>query len=240
MAQPIERSFPEPVRRSVVDQLVESIAGGLFDGDLVPGTVLPAERDLAASMHVNRTSLRHALGRLQQIGLVETRQGIGTVVCDPAGSTDATVLGLLASRGGSGLVADALDVRQALCPLVGRLAATRATDRDRGRLSQALAAVEAARGAEQTQRAEAAFFDAVVDAAHSVTLRFLWNAMNVVYRSALTVFEDAYGDHRFVCRSLGLIAARILAADPEEAADAMTAYAADNARRMLRAFGAGR
>lgn len=240
MAQPVGPPFPEPTRRSVVDQLVDSIAGVLFDGQLVPGSVLPPERELAASMNVNRTSLRHALGRLEQIGLVKTLQGIGTVVCDPADSTDAAVLGLLASRGGADLVSDALGVRQALCPLVARLAATRAAATDRERLHLALSALEHAGGAAQTQRAEAAFFDVVIDATHSATLRFLWNAMNAVYRSAFDVFEDAYADHDFVCRALGTIATLILAADADGAAEAMIGYSADNAQRMLAAFDATR
>lgn len=47
-----------------------------------PGTILN-ENDLAAEFGVSRTPMRRVLQRLNFDGLVETRNGIGTVVTDP-------------------------------------------------------------------------------------------------------------------------------------------------------------
>lgn len=236
MVRESNRVFAEPDRRSLVDQLVDTIAQTLLNGQFEPGKVLPPERELALSLGVNRTSLRQALARLEQVGLVRSHHGVGTVVCDPTESTDAAVLALLVGRHGSDLVADALDVRQVLSPLVARLAARRAAPDDVARIEQALAEVALSTSPASAQRAEAVFFDAVIDATSSVALRFLWNALNAVYRSTLALFEGAYGDLDTLHESLAAIADGIRAADAPRAEDAISRYCADNARRMLAAF----
>ncbi|NPU13453.1 GntR family transcriptional regulator [Bradyrhizobium sp. 83012] len=45
-----------------------------------PGEVLPAEADLAALFGVSRVTVRAALDTLDELGLIERRQGIGTFV----------------------------------------------------------------------------------------------------------------------------------------------------------------
>ncbi|MGB9226566.1 FadR/GntR family transcriptional regulator, partial [Mycobacterium sp.] len=76
-----------PDRQRVDEQIAASIADAILDGAFPPGSTLPPERDLAEQLGVNRTSLRQGLARLQQMGLVEARQGSGTVVRDPEGLT---------------------------------------------------------------------------------------------------------------------------------------------------------
>lgn len=228
--------FAEPNRKSLVDQLVDSIAQTLLDGQFEPGAVLPAERDFAASLGVNRTSLRQALARLEQMGLVKSRHGIGTVVCDPSESTDTAVLGLLAGRHGSDLVKDVLDVRQVMSPLVARMAAGRAGELDIARLKEAVEDLRAASGARAAQLGEARFFDAVIDATRSTAVKFMWNALNAVYRSTLELFEDAYSDKDWLSGSLEEILQSIRSGDPDRAALAMASYSKDNALRMLGSF----
>ena len=79
-----QSSFLQPPDRQRVDeQIAAQIADAILDGAFPPGSTLPPERDLAEQLGVNRTSLRQGLARLQQMGLVEARQGSGTVVRDP-------------------------------------------------------------------------------------------------------------------------------------------------------------
>jgi GntR family transcriptional repressor for pyruvate dehydrogenase complex len=70
--------MPPPPNRT------QAIAGMLRDeilrGDYQPGERLPAERDLASRLGVNRGSVREALKQLEQMGLVATRRGEGTTV----------------------------------------------------------------------------------------------------------------------------------------------------------------
>src|SRR5690349_24816457 len=58
---------------SCVEQLGTAIRLGLYP----PGTLLPAERDLAERMSVSRATLREAIAALRQAGLVQTTRGRG-------------------------------------------------------------------------------------------------------------------------------------------------------------------
>jgi GntR family transcriptional repressor for pyruvate dehydrogenase complex len=49
----------------------------------VPGDRLPGERALAEQLTVSRTSVRDALGRLEAMGVLEQRAGLGTFVKEP-------------------------------------------------------------------------------------------------------------------------------------------------------------
>jgi DNA-binding FadR family transcriptional regulator len=54
----------------------------IFQGDFPPGTRLPPERQLAATLGVDRTTLRMALKQLQRLRLVAIRHGSGIEVND--------------------------------------------------------------------------------------------------------------------------------------------------------------
>jgi DNA-binding transcriptional MocR family regulator len=69
-------SGPEPLQRKLADAL----RGAIERGDLPPGTRLPAERALAQSLAVSRSTVVAALDGLRAEGLVVSRQGSGTRV----------------------------------------------------------------------------------------------------------------------------------------------------------------
>ncbi len=56
----------------------------IFENHLQPGDRLPAERELAAQFGVSRTVVREAVRTLAAQGLLEVRQGSGTLVCMPS------------------------------------------------------------------------------------------------------------------------------------------------------------
>jgi GntR family transcriptional repressor for pyruvate dehydrogenase complex len=74
-------------RSSVIEQAVEGIAGMIRTGAYAPGDRLPGERQLAQQLHIGRTSVREAIRRLEALGMVESRQGLGTYVNDPGRRT---------------------------------------------------------------------------------------------------------------------------------------------------------
>jgi DNA-binding FadR family transcriptional regulator len=61
------------VFQDVVDQIQEAI----FDGRLVTGQTLPAERELKEMFNISRGTLREALRVLEQKGLIEIKLGVG-------------------------------------------------------------------------------------------------------------------------------------------------------------------
>jgi GntR family transcriptional regulator len=77
--------LPEPTidRRSPVpfySQLAELLEQEIVSGRWEPGLRLPSEIDLCSHFGVSRTTLRQALGRLEQEGLVSRHKGRGTFV----------------------------------------------------------------------------------------------------------------------------------------------------------------
>ncbi len=75
-----------PVRKvTVVDDIIAQIKGLMRGNHFPAGSKLPSERELARRLGVSRPSVREALRTLEQIGVLDTRQGSGTQVA-PSGS----------------------------------------------------------------------------------------------------------------------------------------------------------
>lgn len=52
----------------------------MVENRLRPGDKLPTEEQLATALHVGRSAVRETFRRLEALGIVETRQGVGRVV----------------------------------------------------------------------------------------------------------------------------------------------------------------
>ena len=70
--------------RPIFAQLHEQIEGRIVNGDLKPGTRLPAVRTLASALELNPMTVARAYKDLAERGLVESRAGAGTRVRSPA------------------------------------------------------------------------------------------------------------------------------------------------------------
>ncbi len=92
-------------------------------GELAPGSRLPAERDLAATLAVSRASLREAMHELESKNLIERRPGRGTIVVERS----SEVRSLLELAGGTAEQDNAAELRRLVEPSVAGLAAERAT-----------------------------------------------------------------------------------------------------------------
>jgi DNA-binding FadR family transcriptional regulator len=78
-APPAWTRRPANLARAVTAELVERIVRGLHP----PGTPLPPEPALCETFSVSRTVVREAVKILQEKGLVQIRQGTGTLVTSP-------------------------------------------------------------------------------------------------------------------------------------------------------------
>lgn len=65
-------------RLSLIDTIVDEIKGKVITGEYKTGDMLGSQDELARRLGVSRASLREALKRLEMMGLVESRQGLGT------------------------------------------------------------------------------------------------------------------------------------------------------------------
>ncbi|MCW5656123.1 MAG: FadR family transcriptional regulator [Burkholderiaceae bacterium] len=70
--------------RRLYRQIADQIRAGVRAGEYLPGSRLPAERDLALQLGVSRPSVREALIALEVEGLVEVRVGSGVHVLGDA------------------------------------------------------------------------------------------------------------------------------------------------------------
>ena len=145
--------MPEPVvaRRAVfaplqvegaVEQIVRRIGEAIGSGLLEPGERLPPEAELATLLEVAPMTLRQALAVLRDAGYVETRRGNG------GGSFVTADIGRPLDGAGRPPTADALrdltDWRRAVSGEAAALAAERASDTARARISDRAEEAESA------------------------------------------------------------------------------------------------
>jgi len=69
--------------RGLVNEVMESLATSIREGQIKPGDKLPTESEIVARFDVSRTVVREAISRLQANRLVETRHGVGTFALAP-------------------------------------------------------------------------------------------------------------------------------------------------------------
>lgn len=67
-------------RTSLSDAVTDSVISQIREGRYRAGDRLPTERELAEQLGVGRTSVREGLRFLEKLGVLEIRQGTGTVV----------------------------------------------------------------------------------------------------------------------------------------------------------------
>ena len=122
-------------KRNISDVVYEQLMENLIAGEWKPGDKLPSENELAAQLQVSRISVRSALQRLSSLGLVESRQGEGTFVCEFSGAQYANNLIPLIVFERSDMQ-DLMEFRNILDSEIAALAALRATDTDIALLHQ--------------------------------------------------------------------------------------------------------
>jgi len=130
---PLQAVEPKRLYRQIADQLAQLIASGEFPS----GSRLPAERELAASLGVSRTSVREAIISLEMTGLVEVRVGTGIFV------TARPDTGRSASRDAGPGPFELLAARKLVEGEIAALAATVASAEDADALRRSVARIEA-------------------------------------------------------------------------------------------------
>jgi GntR family transcriptional repressor for pyruvate dehydrogenase complex len=134
---PAKAEFEAVRKTKVYEKVAEQIQRLIRDGLLKPGDMLPPERELAETFQVSRSSLRDAIRALELMGMVEARQGEGTVVREPSGEAVASPLTavLLQQRK---FVSELLELRTMIEPTLAARAAKHAGAEDVARLEDIL------------------------------------------------------------------------------------------------------
>jgi len=125
MATPVKSDF-EVVRRNKVYEEVAKQIERLILEKLQPGDKLPSERELAEMLQVSRSSIRDAIRSLELTGLVEPRQGAGTIIRELSAQSLVNPFANALKRRQE-LVSELLDFRKMLEPPLAARAATHAS-----------------------------------------------------------------------------------------------------------------
>jgi GntR family transcriptional regulator len=75
-----------PIYRQIIDQVL----GGIASGALAQGDQLPTVRQVSVDLAVNPNTVVRAYRELELRGALETQQGTGTFIAQPASSPDSS------------------------------------------------------------------------------------------------------------------------------------------------------
>jgi GntR family transcriptional repressor for pyruvate dehydrogenase complex len=224
----------------VSDQVFRALLEAVLDGRYAPGEKLPTQRALAADLDVTMSSLREALKRLEQMGLIEVRHGDAMRVRDWRAHGGLDVVAHLVLRSGAvdaAVLGDVLEARELMLRELAGLAAQRRDDAEAERLVELAATLAATDDPRAAQAVDFAFFHAVAEAARNVVFLLILNAIREAY------FEHA--DRVPVTADPGALAPRyerlaraIERGDEGEAAATAYALAAQQTASVREALGA--
>jgi DNA-binding FadR family transcriptional regulator len=181
----------------------------ILSGELLPGSRLPSERELADTYGTNRNTLREAIRRLIQADLVAVRHGQGVTVRDFRKTASLDLLGAFLAYGTDArekarVVLDLLAPRVHVAEMLVSLAAVSSTDEDLERQNEIIAALTIAESdldARAHADAQIEWLEAIIDCTHNMPVRWTANPMVAALRDvmlrypSLVVFSPSYASY---------------------------------------------
>jgi DNA-binding FadR family transcriptional regulator len=220
-------------RMSVPDHVFAQLREAILSGRYRPGERLPSQRALAADLEVNMASVREALGRLEQLRLVEVRHGEPTRVLDwrRSGGLEALVL-----RGSADeqLLSDLFEARRLLLVEAARLAAERRSDEQAALLLELADAVAIAADDGSALLADWSFMATLVEAAGNLVFQLVMNSVRELYLPHADAFAALVSHRAELGEFYKRAAAAVEAGDGDGAAAAVDELAAGQGSWMLR------
>lgn len=177
----------------LTDTIFDDLRRQILAGELGPGDRLPPERELATRYDTNRNTLREAVRRLEEQRLVTVRHGQGVTVSDFRRTGSFDLLGAYVThapdpREKLRVLLDLLPARASVLEFAAATAAERASESDVARLADLVAMLDAP--TEQNDGVAVAvgfdrWLDALIDAGHSLPLRWIANPFLLAERDLL-------------------------------------------------------
>jgi GntR family transcriptional regulator, transcriptional repressor for pyruvate dehydrogenase complex len=213
-----------PSRRSSKNRVTATLIGAIkrmiADGQLLPGSRLPAERDMARQFGVNRATVRQVLKVLEMMGVLVQRVGDGTYLSSSAEAILNEPLDFL-------VLLDDLshhelfETRLIVEPELAARAAERATAEDLLEMRSAVAAMQNADKIADRLAADMAFHDTVFRASGNRICQLLFKRI-----------------HRTLLNSMSKLSERVSVEQPLEYHKriyaAIRAHDAQTARQVMR------
>lgn len=169
-----------PVNRSRLhEDIVGQIQKKIIAGELAVGDRLPAERELAATFDVNRSTVREAVKKLEFLGLVEIHHGDGIYVKNYLESGNLELLRTLLYMDHGidiTILTNLLEIRRIISPPMAAHAAEYCTEKHVAELEDVLA------GDDSMLEKDLKVHHLIAKASNNLLYVFILNFFNQVYR----------------------------------------------------------
>ncbi|KPA13005.1 GntR family transcriptional regulator [Candidatus Magnetomorum sp. HK-1] len=172
------------------EQVADMLLNYILQGGVRPGEKLPPERALAAQFNVNRTTLREALKKLEQLKLISIRQGQGAIVEDFHNASIEILFYLLNINGEIDLniLENVLEARELFGTDVARLAARRANSKDIEQMQTLMNSLVKATDPGELQLLDFEFFRLLSLASKNMVYILLMNMLKTIHEKQLHLF----------------------------------------------------
>ena len=188
-----------PLSEEVEKQLRASINAGLYK----PGDKLPSERELVDQFEVSRVTVRDALKRLQNLGMVSTRRGVnaGAYVLEPSAQPFTLGIDNLIQMKKVNF-AQLIEIRLYIEPDVARSAALYATGKDVQRLTALLNEAEryASTNPKLARMTNVRFHCEVAKMLQNALIVFLCESITQVYSAMLIELTQTKLDEKGILK----------------------------------------
>ena len=121
------KALKPPPRHKLAESVAQQLLAQVRSGAYAPGTRMPTERELMASLAVGRSTIREALNGLALMGVIEIRHGQGAYAVN---TDQAQSPGSLTTSLAKGVTRDLLEARVTVEVTIAELAARRRTPAD--------------------------------------------------------------------------------------------------------------
>lgn len=190
-------SLPSIRPAKLADAIAQHLQDLILEGALPPGERLLPERELSAKLDVSRPSLREALDKLVERGLLMTDAQGACYVNDAIGKSIRDPLLLLFDQPQGRF--DFMEFRSNVESMASALAAERASEVDRQEIARCFAAMQEAHASgdvEAIAKTDGDFHLAIYSAAHNVMLLQIMRSLEPILRSNVHLNRKNLYEHR--------------------------------------------
>jgi GntR family transcriptional regulator, transcriptional repressor for pyruvate dehydrogenase complex len=229
-------------RPAVSDRVFRTLCDQVLSGRYAPGEKLPTQRELAADLGVNMASVREALKRLEQLRLVEARQGDAMRVTDWRAQGGLDVIAHVLVRSGAldrQVLDSVMEARASMLSEAGRLAAARRTAEQAARLRDVAEEMPHASTPQAAQALDFAFFSELVEASGNLVFTLVLNSIRELYFEHADLFRAIVDVPSSLAPLYAEVAEAVEAGDDERSAAAVRRLAESQAERLEAALAGG-
>jgi GntR family transcriptional regulator, transcriptional repressor for pyruvate dehydrogenase complex len=203
--------------------IARDLAAHIVDENLEEGAMLPTEREMVETLGVGRTTLREALRLLETRGVLTIRPGPrgGPAVRHPRPADLGAALTLILQFEQASL-ADVMEAREALRPMVARLAALRIDEATVDELRESVARmIEHEDDQNFFFEENARFHTLIAEASGSVVLRVFSESLKSIADGLFAGVRYNVKRRRAIARAHERIVDALASHDPDAASEAM-------------------